>query len=209
MNEITRLLSNKISFPQGYHKFIDKRTFGGIPNFINIVSNLAIALPAFYLMKKQKKISFLSINILLLAITSALYHVNPNNNTIFLDMLFVMSINTVVLSYFVNKQVGNFIYILGILSVFYWKKYDDLRFYEFLKIAIPVYAIFMLYKNPKVSNYVFPVIILTILIRVSEYNDKAIYKLTGGTISGHTLKHILSALDIYLIIIILDKLGKV
>ena len=209
MNELTRLVSHKIPFPQGYHNFVDKRTIGGIPNFMNIVSNLAIALPAFYLMKKQKKISFLSINILLLAITSALYHVNPNDNTIFLDMLFVMSINTVVLSYFVNKQVGNFIFILGILSVFYWKKYDDLRFYEFLKIAIPVYAIFMLYKNPKVSNYIFPVIILTILIRVSEYNDKEIYKLTGGVISGHTLKHILAALDIYLIIIILKKLGKV
>ena len=209
MNELTRLVSHKIPFPQGYHNFVDKRTIGGIPNFMNIVSNLAIALPAFYLMKKQKKISFLSINILLLAITSALYHVNPNNNTIFLDMIFVMSINTVVLSYFVNKQVGNFIFILGILSVFYWKKYDDLRFYEFLKIAIPVYAIFMLYKNPKVNHYIFPVIILTILTRVSEYNDKAIYKLTGGTISGHTLKHIFAALDIYLIIIILEKLGKI
>ena len=91
MNEITRLLSNKIPFPQKYHNFVDKRTIGGIPNFMNIVSNLAIALPAFYLMKK-KKLSFLSINILLLAITSALYHVNPNNNTIFLDMLFVMII---------------------------------------------------------------------------------------------------------------------
>ena len=209
MNEITRLLSNKISFPQSYHKFIDNRTISGIPNFMNIVSNLAIALPAFYLMKKQKKISFLSINILLLAITSAIYHMNPNDNTIFLDMLFVMSINTVVFSYFVNKQVGNFIFILGILSVFYWKKYDDLRFYEFLKIAIPVYAIFMLYKNPKVNHYIFPVIILTILIRVSEYNDKEIYKLTGGIISGHSLKHIFAALDIYLIIIILEKLGKI
>ena len=42
-----------------------------------------------------------------------------------------------------------------------------------------------------------------------HHNDKAIYKLTGGTISGHTLKHIFAALDIYLIIIILEKLGKV
>ena len=59
------------------------------------------------------------------------------------------------------------------------------------------------------NHYIFPVIILIILIRVSEYNDKSIYKLTGGTISGHTLKHILAALDIYLIIIILEKLGKI
>ena len=109
------------------------------------------------------------------------------------------------MSYFVNKQVEN-LYILGILSVFYWKNMTTC-FYE--NSRYPVYAIFTLYKNPKVSNYIFPVIILIILIRVSEYNDKAIYKLTGGTISGHTLKHIFAALDIYLIIIILEKLGKV
>ena len=67
----------------------------------------------------------------------------------------------------------------------------------------------MLYNNPKVNHYIFPVIILIILIRVSEYNDKAIYKLTGETISGHSLKHLIAGLDIYLIIIILEKLGKV
>ena len=101
------------------------------------------------------------------------------------------------------------VYVLGILSVFYWKKYDDIRFYEFLKISIPIYGIYMIHKNPRVSGYIFPMIILSLLIRYSTSNDKEIYKLTNETISGHTLKHILAGIDIYLVIIVLQKLGKI
>ena len=209
MDNIIRLLSTKIPRPKEYHDFADKRSVVGVPNGLDIFSNLAIVLPAIYLISKEKKLSFLSINILLLAITSAYYHVEPSHKTIFLDMIFVVSVNTVIFSYFVNKQIGMLVYVLGILSVFYWKKYDDIRFYEFLKISIPIYGIYMIHKNPRVSGYIFPMIILSLLIRYSTSNDKEIYKLTNETISGHTLKHILAGIDIYLVIIVLQKLGKI
>jgi len=209
MDNIIRLLSTKIPRAKDYHDFADKRPFFGIPNGLDILSNIAIALPVFYLISKEKKLSFLSINILLLAITSAYYHIEPSDKTIFLDMLFVVSVNTVVFSYFVNKEIGMLVYMLGILSVFYWKKYDDIRLYEFLKISIPIYGIYMIHKNPRVSGYIFPMIILSLLIRYSEFNDKEIYKLTNETISGHTLKHIVAGIEIYLVIVVLQKLGKI
>ena len=41
---------------------INKRTLiSGIPNTLDILSNLAIALPGIYLICKQKKLSFLSV----------------------------------------------------------------------------------------------------------------------------------------------------
>ena len=193
---------------QEYHKFVDKTSFCGIQNGKNIWSNIFIALPAFYLMYRQQKISFLSINILLLAISSAYYHVNPSNKTIFMDMIFVISINTIILSFFVDKEIGIAVYIIGILSVIYWKLYDNNLPYEFLKIAIPIYGLYCLYGT-KQSNYIVPLLGLTILIRLSEYNDKAIYKATNKLISGHTLKHILGGLEIYIIIVVLQKLNKV
>mgnify|MGYP006144511363 FL=1 len=193
---------------QEYHNFVDKSSFYGIQNGKNILSNIFVALPAFYLIYREQKISFLSINILLLAISSAYYHVNPSHNTIFMDMIFVISLNTIILSYFVDTDIGFWMYIIGILSVFYWKLYDNILPYEFLKIVIPMYGLYSLYGT-KVSNYIIPFLGLTILIRYSEYNDKKIYKATNKLISGHSLKHILGGIDIYIVILVLQKLNKV
>ena len=79
---------------------------------------------------------------------------------------------------------------------------------EFLKIAIPMYGLYCLYGT-KASNYIIPFLCLTILIRYSEYNDKKIYKATNKLISGHSLKHILGGIDIYIVILVLQKLNKV
>ena len=205
---ITHLITTKVPRPKEYHNFADKRVFFGIKNGLNIFSNFAIALPAIYLILKEKKISFLSINIILLAITSAYYHIKPSHESIFLDMIFVVSVNTIVLSYFINKQNGYLIYIFGIISVLYWKKYDDMRLYDFLKISIPIYCIYVIYQNSKVSKYIIPLIILSLLIKYTTSNDKEIYKLTDNIISGHTLKHVFAGINIYLIIIVLQNLRK-
>ena len=193
---------------QEYHNFVDKSSFYGIQNGKNILSNLFVALPAFYLIYREQKISFLSINILLLAISSAYYHVNPSHNTIFMDMIFVISLNTIILSYFVDTDIGFWMYIMGIVSVFYWKLYDNILPYEFLKIVIPMYGLYSLYGT-KASNYIIPFLGLTILTRYSEYNDKKIYKATNKLISGHSLKHILGGIDIYIVILVLQKLNKI
>ena len=143
---------------------------------------------------------------LLLAITSGYYHINPSHQTIFLDMIFVVSVNTIIFSYFVNKKMGIFVYLLGLLSVFYWREYDDMRLYEFLKISIPIYFIYKISQNNKVSGYSLPLLLLFILFRYSTSHDKDIYKLTNNTISGHTLKHIIGGINIYIVIIILKKI---
>ena len=55
MNQLLDLLTNKISLPQEYHNFADKRTFLGIPNAMNVISNIAILIPALYLLQQKNK----------------------------------------------------------------------------------------------------------------------------------------------------------
>jgi hypothetical protein len=43
------------------------------------------------------------------------------------------------------------------------------------------------------------------LAKLAEYFDVKIYRLTSGTISGHTLKHILAATGLYKLIHYLQK----
>tara|TARA_A100001015_G_scaffold313597_1_gene421191 strand:+ start:310 stop:1542 length:1233 start_codon:yes stop_codon:yes gene_type:complete len=82
--------------------------------------------------------------------------------------------------------------------------YMSSRLYE--KLSIPIYFIYKISQNNKVSGYSLPLLLLFILFRYSTSQDKDIYKLTNNTISGHTLKHIIGGINIYIVIIILKKL---
>ena len=108
------------TIPKSYHNFVDKRKFMGVNNAMNVLSNLFFLYPVIYLLMKQNndKTKFLALIIFGLAITSAYYHMKPNNHTIFMDMVFVVSLNTFVLSYFVDETLGYLMGILGISSSF-------------------------------------------------------------------------------------------
>ena len=206
---------NKIPLSKGYHNFADKRTYLGIPNFLNVISNIAILIPAIYLITKQKKNSLLSnvliIHIILLAIASTYYHLNPSDDTIFWDIMMIATTSIIVLIMFTNHTdfKGLLLYLLGIFSIIYWKYEGDLRPYISILIGVPLYIIIKYYKNISLRNYIYIIIIANILLRLSEHNDHTIYKITNNQISGHTLKHIFSGIGIFYVIIMLQKLKKI
>ena len=199
---------NKIPLPASYHNFADKRTFMGIPNAMDVISNIAIVIPAVYLLQKQKKFSLLSIHILLIALASTYYHLQPTDDRIFWDMLFIATTHVVLLSYFIKDEYAIILYIGSILSVVYWKQYNDLRPYILLLTDIPLYIISLIYKNKKVNNYLYPIVIFGIMARALEYNDHYVYKMTNNMISGHTAKHITGIIMIWFTVIVLVKLNK-
>ena len=47
---------NKIFLPKGYHNFADKRKMVGIPNAMNVLSNVFIIIPVLYLLKHKMTI---------------------------------------------------------------------------------------------------------------------------------------------------------
>ena len=200
-------LLSKYTIPKSYHNFSDKRNFIGIPNAMNVFSNILFLYPAFYLLFK-KKANFLAINIIFLAFTSAYYHINPSNRTILLDMIFVISINTIILSYFVDERIGYILYGLGILSVCVWKVTEDIKFYALLQIGILLFCLYKL-ADTSASHYILPILCLAIAVRASERYDSTIYKFTNKLVSGHTLKHIIAPIQIYVIIVVLEKIGKI
>ena len=199
---------DKVPLPASYHNFADKRTFMGIPNAMDVISNIAIVIPALYLLQKQKKFSLLSIHILLIALASTYYHLQPTDDRIFWDMLFIATTHVVLLSYFIKDEYSIILYIGSILTVVYWKQYNDLRPYILLLIGIPLYIISLIYKNKKVNNYLYPIVIFGIMARVIEHNDHYVYKMTSNMISGHTAKHITGSIMIWFTVIVLMKLNK-
>ena len=198
-----------IPLPQSYHDFADKRTFLGIPNAMDVFSNIAIAIPAIYLLQKQNKFSLLSVHILVLSIASTYYHLQPSDDRIFWDMMAVSTTHVVIASFFIEKEYAIPLYIASILSVVYWKSTDDLRPYIVILVGIPIYLFLLLHKNKKITNYLYLIILFNSLARVTEHNDHSVYKLTGNQISGHTMKHIFGGIVSWLTILVLMKLNKI
>lgn len=94
-------IKNPIPRDDKYHDFADQKYNG-----LNVISNLALILPVLYFYK-SKKYKFMYINVILLSITSAYYHLNPNKYTIIYDMMFVVGTHTSAIMYLVNSDNKN------------------------------------------------------------------------------------------------------
>tara|TARA_B100001123_G_scaffold444251_1_gene592571 strand:- start:1775 stop:2422 length:648 start_codon:yes stop_codon:yes gene_type:complete len=214
MKNIINLLTNKITVPQGYHDFVDKRSFLEIPNFLDVISNLAILLPVLYLLQTRKKKSLLSnlliLHISLLAITSGYYHLNPSDKTVFWDIMSIATGSMIVLLIIINTttEYNLLLYIFAVFSIIYWKYTGDLRLYLLIYIGVPFYIIAKYYKNNNLRVYLFIMIFCNILVWLTEFNDHYIYKITNNLVSGHTLKHIFAGIGIFYVIKILQKDNK-
>ena len=212
MNQLFDFLSNKIILPPEYHNFADKRTFLGIPNAMDVISNIAILIPALYLLQRKKKTkesNLLILHIILLSVASSYYHFNPSDETIFGDLLMIAASSMIILIIISDTEYGLLLYSYAIFSILYWKYTGDLRFYILILIGVPLYIVIKYYKDINLRNYVYIIIIATILLRLSEHNDHFIYKLTNKQISGHTLKHIFSGIGIGSIVLLLQKVNRI
>src|SRR6516225_7509435 len=84
------LLLPPISQDQSYHRFADQRTFFGVPNFWNVVSNLPfIAVGAVGLQQFHRNATafVIFLGIFLTGFGSSYYHWDPSDQSLFWDRL--------------------------------------------------------------------------------------------------------------------------
>lgn len=218
------LITSPIPQDPAYHLLIDKRFWFGTPNFANVFSNLPfgiIGLMGLSLSSKvidKSRLSWLTffIGLVLVAVGSSYYHLNPSNQTLVWDrlpmMVSFMGLFVALLAENVpgidEKQALPIAVLLGLSSVFYWSYTDDLRFYGFMQFtplaAIPL--ILYLYKGRYTHrNYLLYGLLFYILAKVFELADSFIFQQTGQLFSGHTIKHLLAAMATYCIYLMLKK----
>lgn len=213
---------------QQYHFFADARKKFGIPNFLNVITNLPfliIGLGGLAVAKKAKEKELRQICVvlfsgfLLLTFGSGYYHWIPNNISLVYDRLpmviIFMSFFSLIIYDHSNRSVGyrSFISLttLGLLSVLYWiwseqQGYGDLRWYAMVQffplLAIPL--ILLLYKSPfNYTKYVVLIFLFFILAKIAEHFDEEIYLSLNKIISGHSLKHLFMAAAEFEILIML------
>ncbi len=219
-----------------YHNFSDFRSYLGIPYFSDVVSNLPFLIIGVMgwqlsnkIYRKKTMVYFLMIFILFTGIFftgvgSAFYHYAPNNFTLIFDRLpmtlvFTSFFASIIYDY-VGSRVGTMAFysliILGVYSIFYWYYTEitgvgDLRLYAFIQffpvVAVPFILIF--YKNNQLyTKQLMFVFIAYVISKLTEHYDAAIFEFLK-VISGHTIKHLFSALAAYFIYQIHSKVYKI
>lgn len=197
-----------------YHDFSDGRAFFGVPNFLNVVSNLpflfiGIAGVVFCLKNLPGGVRrawiVLFAGVALVSVGSGVYHWAPGNETLVWDRLPMtvgfMGLFVALLGEYVSDRLEKFLLapavLLGVGSVLYWYWSDDLRLYVWIQL-IPLLTIpvVMTLFRAKYSHQWLLLVALGwyALAKVSELYDREMYLFTGGLISGHSLKHLLAAM---------------
>lgn len=228
------LLTGPIPQPQSYHHFADQRSWWGVANTWNVLSNIAFILVGIwgcFLLLIPNKIVFedkrerwpwlgVACGLILTSLGSAFYHLDPDNTRLVWDRLpmtiVFTSYTAALISERINVAYGLWLWplmlIIGFYSVefWYWSELQgegDLRLY----LGVQLFAIlttFIMLTVPSPYNstgYLFGIIIFFALARAAEEYDRQIFAISDKTISGHTLKHLLAAFTVFLMFWMLKK----
>ena len=206
-----------------YHNFADQRLLFGIPHGLNVLSNLPFLIVGLvglgFLVSRRGRNAFLhpserraylvfSIGVGLTAFGSAYYHLDPTNARLLWDRL-PMSIAFValfvaVIGERVSVRAGAVLLVplilLGLATVVYGHVTEqggtgDLRPYFLVQfypmLALPLLLLLFPSHYTRTSD-LFVALVLYALAKVFEIYDGEIYRVLGE-VSGHTIKHLLSA----------------
>lgn len=214
------MLLPPIAQDPAYHDFADRRGLLGISNFLNIATNLAflavgLAGVALCLRRRAGPGAWRAwtacfTGVALVSLGSGYYHLAPDNGTLVWDRLPMslgfMALSVAVLVDHVNPRLEKILLapaiVFGLASVIYWRHSDDLRAYvlvQFLPLLM-IPAILILYRAPrKESGPLLAALVIYLLSKLAEHFDRALFEWTGGVISGHSLKHLLAALALFVV----------
>jgi hypothetical protein len=202
-----------------YHQFADRRTLLAIPNFLNIVTNLAF-LPAGVAgirlclrrppNRRASWLVFFS-GVVLVCFGSGYYHARPDNDTLVWDRLPMsvafMGLFVAVIGERISPRLETLLLVpalaAGIASVLYWHYTDDLRLYvwvQFMPLLVIALALPMFPATDGRTGHLAVALVLYLASKAAEYYDRALFVLTNANLSGHSLKHLLAALAIYTIV---------
>ena len=155
--------------------------------------------------------------VILVSLGSSYYHLDPSNGRLYLDrapiLIGFICLFTAFFADRINQHIGifllfPFLLILG-CGAFLWDLSHlhaggDLRFYALMQIyafvALPLICWFFP-KNTYTSNrHLYLILSWYALAKVFEVYDQKIFESLAGLISGHTLKHFVASIAVFVVI---------
>ncbi|KOM30765.1 hypothetical protein LR48_Vigan01g032000 [Vigna angularis] len=222
------LLSPSIPQPQWYHHFADNRSFFGIPNALNVISNfpfMVIGLIGLVLCHRRSSYFNISLEgelwgwkcfyagVTSVAFGSSYYHLHPDDASLLWDRIPMTvafaSLMAILIIERIDAKKGIHaivpLILIGIISNVF---FGDIRLYVLAQsaacIAVPLMATLLppMYTH---SPYWLWASGFYLLAMLQETTDRVIYAFTFHTVSGHTLKHLSAAMVPVILTLMLAK----
>ncbi len=209
---LVAVLARPLPQDLAYHDFADRRAVLGLPNGLNVLSNVGFLLAGVWSLARVTRAALpawervaglvFAVGLLLTGLGSAWYHVGPSNASLVWDRLPLSALFPTVFAVVIGDRVSTALgrallapLVLGaVASVVWWHLIDDLRPYalaQFLPmLLIPLMLLMLPGRRPAAP--LVAGIALYAVGKLAEVADGAILAL-GGMLSGHTLKHLLAA----------------
>jgi hypothetical protein len=227
--------------PLSYHQFVDMRSWLGISNFGDVVSNLPFALTGgaglWYVFGPRGSSIFdcradrlpyavFFTGVSLVSIGSAYYHLAPDNGRLVWDRLPMsvtfMALFSAFIADRIHSRIGTYwlmpsFICAGLLSVIYWDLSEtlgqgDLRWYFLVQffpiLALPVICWLFPEGRYTSARHLAWVIVWYAASKALEFLDVEIFRLLGNSVSGHTLKHLASAIAVVIVLLMIAAMPK-
>ena len=204
----------------GYNNFADTRSWWGLPNAQNVLSNLPFLLvglwglwrlPRFAISTRFERMAWAGffLGVLLTFLGSAYYHWQPDNLRLVWDRLPItlsfICLFAAVLAERVSVRLAAWsllpMLVYAAASVVYWYLSEtwgrgDMRLYILVQLLpLLLIPLLLLFYAPRYSHG--SAFLLAagwyVLAKIFEATDSLVYQF-GGIISGHAIKHLLAAL---------------
>lgn len=184
----------------------------GIPNTLNVVSNIAFVIAAAYglavirkprrfvnALERQDAIAFF-LGTFLTAVGSTIYHLDPNDATLVYDRAGMIVAFMAFLAMVIHERHDGarwllpLLIVVGAASVWWWVAFGDLRLYAWVQFfpVLTVIAIVALDapRHTREASALTVVVIAYALAKLFETFDRQTYDALRHVVSGHTLKHL-------------------
>jgi hypothetical protein len=201
-----------------YHAFADGRTVLGVKNFWNVVSNAPFvavgALGIAFVWRRRDRGTLaphavLFLGVALTGFASAYYHLAPNNRTLVWDRVPMTLIFTSLYVALIVERASvrwgvrllPVLVGLGVASVLWWRAteiagHGDLRPYAIVQFYPFIGIVLLLITFPARctrSSDILWIGMTYAVAKLAEVSDREVLDLTGGVVSGHTVKHLIAA----------------
>jgi hypothetical protein len=216
--------------PLSYHAFADCRTIWAIPNFFNVISNLpflaggalGIALiwnggGRFIDTREQLPYLVFFLGALLTCFGSAYYHAAPDNARLVWDRLPMTlgfaGLVSAAATERIDPRVGMRalwpLLLVGVATVVYWYATERMGAGNVIPYAayqgwsiVVIVVLICVFPARRYSHggLLAWAAVLYGLAKIFEAFDLQFYRWLGGTLSGHTIKHVLAACAVFAIV---------
>ncbi len=225
----------RIPLGAAYHVFADTRSLLGIPNCLDVLSNIpfivsglsgilwlsrAASADAFHTKLERTVYLVFFLGVALTGFGSFWYHLAPNNDRLPFDLLPMtcsfMAILTSVAIERIGVQFGKPIFIplllFGCASVGYWyfselRGNEDYRFYLFVQFFPPILIAMMIALFPPSYTGMKYLVAAFFMFVAAKLFELFDTQIyqVGHLVSGHSLKHFTAGIACYVILLMLQR----